>query len=108
MPMPLEIIGLHRPTLELLWEDGHRGVYSARDLRLACRCAYCIEELTGAPLLDEKRVPAEITIRHLELVGQYALGVHFSDHHTTGIYPFRGLRESCPCEACCLARAGAP
>jgi ATP-binding protein involved in chromosome partitioning len=104
MPLPLEIVGIGRPTVTLVWEDEHRSEYSARDLRLACRCALCIEEMTGAPLLDPAKVPPDVVARGIELVGQYAMSVRWSDGHATGIYNFRDLRENCPCEACAQRR----
>jgi ATP-binding protein involved in chromosome partitioning len=100
MPLPLEIIGLNRPDVTLIWEDEHRTTYSARALRLRCRCAHCVEEMSGRPLLDPKRVPEDITARSIELVGQYAILIKWSDGHETGIYHFRRLREDCPCQEC--------
>ena len=105
MPMPTEIVGLLRSTITLSWEDGHQTVYPARDLRLRCRCASCIEEMTGAPLLDPKAVPENVRARGIRLVGQYAINVDWSDGHSTGIYNFRDLRAQCPCAACAAERA---
>jgi DUF971 family protein len=104
MPLPLEIIGLHQPTIAIVWEDEHRTVYRARDLRLRCRCAHCVEETTGRPLLDPAKVP-EVTAAHIELVGQYAISIRWSDGHDTGIYHFRGLRAGCPCKECTTTAA---
>lgn len=100
MAIPLEIIGLRRPDITLVWEDEHRTVYSALDLRLRCRCAHCVEEISGRPLLDPSRVPPDLVANHIELVGQYAISIHWSDGHQTGIYKFADLREACPCAAC--------
>jgi ATP-binding protein involved in chromosome partitioning len=105
MPMPTEIVGLLRSTIALTWEDGHQTVYPARDLRLACRCASCIEEMTGQPLLDPSQVPENVRARGIQLVGQYAIQIDWSDGHTTGIYNFRDLRARCPCAACTALRA---
>lgn len=107
MPLPLEIIGLNRPEITLVWEDEHRTTYTARELRLICRCAHCVEEMSGRPLLDPTKVPAELTIRAMELVGSYAIHVTFSDGHNTGIFHFRRLREGCPCPSCERARQAA-
>lgn len=103
--MPVEIIALHRPDVTIVWEDEHRSVWPARELRLRCRCAMCIEEMTGARLLDPARVPDDITVLGMELLGQYAIGIRFSDQHGTGIYRFRDLREDCPCEGCVAGRS---
>ena len=106
MPLPLEIIGLFRPDVTFVWEDEHRSVYEARDLRIACRCAMCIEEMTGVPLLDPKKIPVDVRATGIELVGQYAVAIRWSDGHQTGIYNFRDLRANCPCLSC--RQAGAP
>ena len=105
MPLPLEIVGLHRPEVRFVWEDGHETVYPARDLRLRCRCAMCVEEMTGAKLLDPNTVSDKIYARGMELVGQYAVQVRWSDGHDTGIFNFRELREACPCAECSKARS---
>src|SRR5262249_2612670 len=100
MPMPVEIVGLLRSTITFVWEDEHKSVYAARDLRLACRCAQCIEEMTGKPLLDPATVPSSVRARAINLVGNYAMNVDWSDGHNAGIYNFRQLREQCPCDEC--------
>ena len=104
MPMPDEIVGLLRSTITFKWPDGHETRYRARDLRLACRCAMCIEEMSGEQLLDAKSVPPQVQAKRIELLGQYAITIEWSDGHTTGIYNFRDLRANCPCDACTAAR----
>ena len=105
MPMPDEIVGLLRSTVTFKWPDGHETRYKARDLRLACRCAMCIEETSGKQLLEPATVPAQVQAKRMELMGQYAVLIEWSDGHTTGIYNFRDLRANCPCEGCAAARA---
>ncbi|HVV53253.1 MAG TPA: DUF971 domain-containing protein [Polyangia bacterium] len=103
--MPDEIVGLLRSTITFKWPDGHETRYKARDLRLACRCAMCIEETSGRALLEPATVPAQVQAKRMELIGQYAVSIEWSDGHTTGIYNFRDLRANCPCEACAAGRA---
>jgi ATP-binding protein involved in chromosome partitioning len=105
MPMPDEIVGILRSTITFKWPDGHESRYKARDLRLACHCAMCIEETSGRALLEPATVPAQVQAKRMELVGQYAVSIEWSDGHTTGIYNFRDLRANCPCETCTAARA---
>lgn len=105
MAMPDEIIGLLRSRITLKWPDGHETVYAARDLRLACRCAMCIEETSGKPLLDPSTVAPSVRAKTIELVGNYAISIEWSDGHTTGIYNFRDLRANCPCPTCATSRA---
>ena len=53
----------------MLWEDGHRNDFDVRDLRLACRCALCVEEMSGHSLLDPKSVRPDVTPRTITAVG---------------------------------------
>lgn len=92
--------------LVIEWDQaGHQGSFPARELRLACPCAACIEEMTGRPLLDAAGVPQDVRPVSLALVGAYGLRINWSDGHGTGIYTFERLRQSCPCEEC---RKGRP
>ncbi len=86
--------------LRIVWDDDHVSEYPPRLLRLACRCAGCIEEMTGRPLLDPARVPADVHPLEIRYVGRYALHFAWSDGHATGIYPFEFLRSVCPCPDC--------
>ena len=38
-------------AIVILWEDGHRSPYPHRMLRLWCRCASCVDEMSGQPRL---------------------------------------------------------
>ncbi len=89
-------IGLRRQdlrTLAVLWEDGREDRFDVRDLRLACRCALCIEEMSGRKLLDPKSVRADVTPRVLASVGNYAIGIDWNDEHNSGLYSFDHLRS---------------
>ncbi len=79
-------------TLSVLWQDGRRDDFDVRDLRLACRCAVCVEETSGRALLDPKSVPPDITPREISSVGNYAIRFSWNDGHSTGIYSFEHLR----------------
>ena len=91
--------------IEIQWEEGHTAMYVARDLRLACACAECVEEMTGRPRLDPRRVPEGMRAEAVRLVGAYAVHFAWSDGHSTGIYPWERLFARCPCEACVARRA---
>jgi len=79
--------------LRILWQDGHESVYAPRDLRLACPCAGCVDEMTGRRTLTPERVPEDVHPLTIEYVGRYALQFTWSDGHRTGIYPFDYLRR---------------
>jgi ATP-binding protein involved in chromosome partitioning len=92
--MPLEIIGLGKPNVTFVWEEGGESVFTARELRLRCNCANCVSEATGQRTLDPTTVPEAITVADMHLVGNYGVGIHFSDGHSTGIYRFRELYQA--------------
>jgi ATP-binding protein involved in chromosome partitioning len=92
---PTTPIGLRQRdarTISILWEDGQTHHIDVRDLRLACRCAVCVEEMTGKPLLDPASVRQDVAPRTVSSVGNYALTVNWNDGHSSGIYAFSALR----------------
>lgn len=78
-------------ALRLRWADGTEQLLADRDLRLACQCAQCREEMSGKQLLNPDTVPLDIRLTRVWSVGNYALGMAFSDGHDTGIYTFKAL-----------------
>jgi ATP-binding protein involved in chromosome partitioning len=91
--MPLEIVGLGKREVRFVWDEGDQDVWAARELRLRCTCAMCQSESTGERLLDPATVPADLSVSDMHLVGNYGVGIHFSDGHTTGIFRFAHLRR---------------
>ena len=79
--------------LVISWADEERSTYAPRALRLACPCAGCIDEMTGRAILDPAAVGADVHPTKIDYVGRYALRFHWSDGHSTGIYPFDYLRS---------------
>ncbi len=97
-PQPLRI-GRRDPTkVEIDWSDSRRSVFSAAELRRLCPCAGCVSELTGEQLLDPRSVPDDLVHEDVHLVGNYGIGVRFSDGHHTGIYTFDQLRKHAAAE----------
>lgn len=80
-------------TLEVGWCDGRVDALDVRELRLACPCAQCVEEMSGAALLNPASVPVDVAPRRLTSVGTYAVIIDWSDGHGTGIYTFAYLRR---------------
>ncbi|MFT3914431.1 MAG: DUF971 domain-containing protein [Anaeromyxobacteraceae bacterium] len=79
--------------LRFVWPGGLETVVSAFGLRDACPCAGCVEEGSGRKILDPATIPAGIRIAEIEPVGNYAVKLHFSDGHDTGIFSWSYLRE---------------
>jgi ATP-binding protein involved in chromosome partitioning len=105
LPTPTSIAQAGPDTLRIVWNDGHTSDYPVRSLRLACRCAHCVEEHTGRPLLRSDTVPMDVKPVRITSVGRYALAFAWSDGHDSGIYTFEYLRALCPC---CERAAQAP
>ena len=80
-------------TLSVLWQDGRRDDLDVRDLRLACMCALCVQEMSGKRILDPKTVRADVSPRTISSVGSYAITVAWNDGHGSGIYSFEHLRS---------------
>lgn len=80
-------------ALRIAWGDGACFAYPVRSLRLSCACAHCVDEWTGANLLDPDTVPDDIHPLAINSVGRYAISIQWSDGHDTGIYTFERLRE---------------
>jgi ATP-binding protein involved in chromosome partitioning len=79
-------------ALLLRWADGTEQRLTDRDLRLSCQCAKCRDEMSGKRLLNPENVPLDISLTRVWSVGNYALGMAFSDGHDTGIYTLKALR----------------
>jgi ATP-binding protein involved in chromosome partitioning len=102
-PIPYAINRLDN-GLRIEWDrSGHEAFYPARDLRLACPCAGCVEEMSGRALLNPDTVPGDIRPAAVALIGAYGIKIDWSDGHSTGIYTFERLLAACPCPNC---RAG--
>lgn len=105
-PAPLEIENHADGTVRIVWADGHASAFAPGDLRFACRCASCVDEWTGDQRLQRGDVDAAVRSVGMQLVGNYALHITWSDGHSTGIYTWDTLRSLCACAEC--ARTQAP
>ena len=89
-------VGIHQEASDRLridWNDGRSSSYEVRNLRLACRCAHCVEEMTGRPLLRGEDVPRDVRPIRISPVGRYGIQISWTDGHDTGIYTFEYLRS---------------
>jgi Mrp family chromosome partitioning ATPase/DUF971 family protein len=93
--------GLATPTVThdaqkgivMAWPDGRELTVDPAALRRACKCADCVSEHTGEPLLKPEEVPDDVIPTMIEKRGNYAVAVNWSDGHTTSIYPFEAIER---------------
>ena len=99
-PAPVEIGRANQHDIKITWQDRHESLYPARELRLKCPCAGCVDEFTGAIRIIPNHIPQDVHPLSIKLVGNYAITIQWSDGHHTGIYSFDLLRKLCPCATC--------
>jgi DUF971 family protein len=80
-------------ALRVTWHDGLVGQLPLVKLRAECMCARCVDEITGERIVDIDGIDPQIAIRDLQLVGNYALKIGWSDGHDTGLYTWPHLRQ---------------
>jgi DUF971 family protein len=91
------------------WADKHHSEFPLAYLRDECPCASCTgshgtepqKSSYGAPAADPFPMykPALKMVK-VEPMGNYAVQIHWSDGHSSGIYSWDYLRKICPCEEC--------
>ena len=92
-------ISVQDEGMHVLWLDGHQCLLPHRVLRGNCGCAACVDEMTHVRHVSVDDVAQDIRVEDVLEVGNYAIGILFSDLHDTGIFPFARLRELCEFEA---------
>jgi DUF971 family protein len=117
MPLPIDLrkkptdVKIYVSTGEgvaITWTDGHVSRYTFPYLRENCPCATCNDErMKKASDSSGSKIPdvlpiykPRVTAKGAKAIGNYAIGIEFSDAHATGIYSFGCLREICPCQEC--------
>ncbi len=79
--------------VSLSWKDGSSLQVNNHDLRLSCRCALCVSEVTGEQILKEKDIKPDIAPKEVTPLGNYAIGITWNDGHSSGIYPYNSIRK---------------
>lgn len=79
--------------LKVSWNDGRDSLVSFKDLRFYCPCAHCVDEHSGVRKIKKDDITDDVEPTRINTIGNYALGIHFSDGHNTGIFGFDYLRK---------------
>jgi DUF971 family protein len=90
-----------KTEFQALWDDGHAGPISVFQIRDTCPCASCKGETvllrTYVPPEADKSTPGRYEVRHVEMVGGYAMKFQWGDGHDLGLYTWELLRSLCGC-----------
>lgn len=78
----------HRNTIQI----NGKSVLQPAQLRRECKCAACVEELTGRKILQPFMVPESVKPINIAPCGNYAVSVDWSDGHRS-LYPYRQIME---------------
>lgn len=78
----------------ITYADGHVATFDLMTLRLGCPCAECrgLRE-RGVEVWPRPRSPRPLRIDDAEYHGAWGLALTWNDGHSTGIFPFEGLRR---------------
>ncbi len=90
---PASITPFPNGEIGIVWEDGLEAFRTAHQVRCACACAHCVDELSGRKMLQDSSVPETIQATEIHPVGNYGVGIRWSDGHDTGIYTLEVLRR---------------
>ena len=71
---------------------GETFTVSPATLRRACRCAHCINELTGEQVLQPENVSEDIKPEAISPLGNYAVTISWTDGHSS-IFPYDMLAQ---------------
>lgn len=77
----------------LTWRDGTVSAVNNVELRASCKCANCIHEVTGEPVLRKEDIPLDIRAEDVAVVGNYAVSITWSDGHSSGLYSFSSIKN---------------
>ncbi len=80
-------------AITLKWNNGRLWKVGNKELRASCQCALCINEMTGAKMIDESKIRPDIAATQVTPLGNYAIGVTWNDGHSSGIYPYKRIEE---------------
>ena len=96
--MPLQPTNIQQIGSELAiqWNDNTESYLNLEVLRRACPCAACGGEpdVLGNILRPNVTYSAEsFVLKKFNIIGSYALQLHWVDGHNTGIYGFQYVRR---------------
>lgn len=90
-PVPKKIEQSAEDTLRISWKDGKVSDFDVAELRRACQCAACVDEITREPILRPEDVADSVRPVRVRSMGRYALNIDWDDGHQNTIYSWERL-----------------
>lgn len=81
--------------LEIRWEGSPSYRVPFRELRGLCPCANCVNEHTGERMFFPRDAENDVHPQKMNLVGNYAVKIAWSDGHQNGLFTWEYLRQIC-------------
>ena len=85
-------IGYDQAEGVLITHQNKEYAIAPKTLRLACKSALSRDEFTNEPLIKPEDIPEDIHPLSMNPVGNYALGINWSDGHSS-LYPYDYILE---------------
>ena len=79
--------------ITLKWPNGKETVVGNFDLRLSCKCARCVDEMSGKQILKKEDILPDVKAEEIQPLGNYAISVKWNDGHSSGIFPYKRIME---------------
>jgi len=86
-------VNFDHQNIHLIFSDGKKLVLDNRQVRLACQCAVCVNEITGKKILNPAQIRMDIAPKEILPLGNYAVGISWNDGHSSGIFPYTLLEQ---------------
>lgn len=93
MKNALPNITFNEAFITLEWPEGETISINNRLLRLNSQDALSVDEISGKRLIKEKDIPDNIQPVQIMTLGNYAIGINWSDGHNAGIYPYSLIKK---------------
>lgn len=89
----LQVQPLNGDQLMIVWADGRISLLPNTLLQLNCRCAKCVDEMTGERIIQEADVFADAKLLEVITVGNYGVRLRWSKGCESGIYAYEYLEK---------------
>lgn len=80
-------------TFTIKWTDGVVKDYRLSDLQKSCPCASCVDENSGARIVNPETIDRSVKAKKISSVGRYAIRIDYTSGCSLGIYSYDDLRN---------------